>query len=273
VNCTAGAQLPRPRAGTLLAWQPLASGQRIGAPRGTAGQIRRACGVDQLNAQRLTGAGQTIVLIDSYGSPTIQNDLQVFDRTNHLPAPPSFQVITPGGTPPAWNPTQYPDQPGWAGETTLDVEFSHAMAPGANLILVETPVDETAGVQGVTVLAATGDDGATDYELDGTDNYPVRVVDWPSSDPRVTAVGGTELSLDQFGNRIRPDMVWNDPPAKRFGGEFRARAAVASRPCSPGRSSRMACNMWSAARAACGTSDASPLFPLELAALADRHRY
>ena len=240
----------------------------------TAGQIRQAYGVDQLNAQGLKGAGQTIVLVDSYGSPTIQNDLQVFDRANHLPPPPSFDVLTPAGTPPAWNPTLYPDQPGWAGETTLDVEFSHAMAPGANLILVETPVDETEGVQGlpqmmdaeqyvidhhlgsvisqsfgateqtfqnaqgqfdpaliyglryafkdaaakgVTVLAATGDDGATDYEPDLSDNYPFRVIDWPDSDPLVTAVGGTELSLDQFGNRTAPDTVWNDPPAKCFG--------------------------------------------------------
>ena len=241
----------------------------------TASQIRHAYGVDQLNAQGLTGAGETIVLVDSYGSPTIQNDLRVYDRANHLPAPPSLQILTPAGAPPAWNPNRYPDQPGWAGEATLDVEMAHTIAPGANLILVETPVDETEGVQGlpqmmeaeqyvidhhlgsvisqsfgateqtfqnahgqfdpaliynlryafedaaangVTVLAATGDDGATDYELDGTDNYPFRVVDWPDTDPLVTAVGGTELSLDPFGNRIAPDMVWNDPPSSCFEG-------------------------------------------------------
>jgi subtilase family serine protease len=240
----------------------------------TAAQIRHAYGVDQLNAQGLTGAGQTIVLVDSYGSPTIQSDLQAFDQANHLPAPPSLRILTPAGAPPAWNPTLYPDQPGWAGETTLDVEMSHAMAPGANLILVETPVDETEGVQGlpqmmdaeqyivdhhlgsvisqsfgateptfqnsrgqfdpgliyglryafedaaangVTVLASTGDEGATDYEPDGTDLYPFRAVDWPATDPLVTAVGGTELSLDQFGNRTAPDSVWNDPPAACFG--------------------------------------------------------
>ena len=228
----------------------------------TAGQIRQAYGVDQLNAQGLKGAGQTIVLVDSYGSPTIQNDLQVFDRANHLPPPPSFDVLTPAGTPPAWNPTLYPDQPGWAGETTLDVEFSHAMAPGANLILVETPVDETEGVQGlpqmmdaeqyvidhhlgsvisqsfgateptfpsaasilalrsanfnalknhVTVLAATGDAGATDYSnAAGTLLYTHRAVDWPASDPLVTAVGGTQLSLLSTGQRTQADRVWND---------------------------------------------------------------
>ena len=241
----------------------------------TAAQIRHAYGADQLGAQGLTGAGEMIVLVDSYGSPTIKSDLQVFDQTNHLPAPPSLRILTPAGAPPAWNPTLYPDQPGWAGETTLDVEMAHTIAPGANLIVVETPVDETEGVEGlpqmmdaeqyvvdhhlgsvisqsfgateqtfvnaqgqfdpaliyglryafedaaakgVTVLAASGDDGATDYESDLSDNYPFRVVDWPDSDPLVTAVGGTELSLDAAGNRTAPDLVWNDSLDKCFGG-------------------------------------------------------
>jgi subtilase family serine protease len=240
----------------------------------TATQIRHAYGVDQLNRAGLTGRGETIVLVDSYGSPSIQSDLQAFDQGNGLPAPPSFDVITPAGTPPAWNPNAYPDQPGWAEETTLDVEYAHAMAPGANIIEVETPVDETEGVQGlpqmmqaekyvidhhlasvisqsfgateltfqnaqgnfdpqliyalryafqdaasegVTVLAATGDDGATDAELNGVDLYPFPVVDWPSSDPLVTAVGGLHLSLDSAGNRTAADTVWNDPPSSCFG--------------------------------------------------------
>lgn len=241
----------------------------------SAAQIRHAYGVDQLNAQGLTGAGETIVLVDSYGSPTIQNDLQVFDQTNHLPAPPSLHILAPAGAPPAWNPDLYPDQPGWAGEATLDVEMAHAMAPGANLILVETPVDETEGVEGlpqmmeaeryvidhhlgsvisqsfgateqtfqnaqgkfdpaliyglryafedaaangVTVLGATGDDGAADSELNLSDLYRFPVVDWPDTDPLVTAVGGTELSLDELGNRTAPDTVWNDAAANCFDG-------------------------------------------------------
>jgi subtilase family serine protease len=247
----------------------------------SAAEMRHAYGVDQLNAHGLTGHGQTIVLVDSYGSPTIQSDLQAFDQQNNLPAPPSFDVITPAGTPPAWNPSLYPDQPGWAEETTLDVEWAHAMAPGANLIEVETPTDETEGVQGlpqmmsaeqyvidhhlasvisqsfgateqtfenaqgqfdpsliyglryafedaaahgVTVLAASGDAGATDYELDLSDFYPFRVIDWPSSDPLVTSVGGLELQLDNSGNRTAPDRVWNDtlpvcgPPCAGSGG-------------------------------------------------------
>ncbi len=232
-----------------------------------AAQIRRAYGVDALGAHGLNGAGTTIVLVDSYGSPTIQSDLQMFDQENNLPAPPSLEIIAPAGAPPAWDPSLYTDQPGWATETTLDVEYSHTIAPGANILLVETPVDETEGLQGlpqmmqaedyvidhhlgdvisqsfgateqtfqdahgnfvpgqilglryafehafahgVTVLAASGDGGATDYELNLSDFYPFRVTDWPSSDPLVTSVGGTQLTLNAVGNRTAPDQVWND---------------------------------------------------------------
>ena len=63
----------------------------------------------------------------------------------------------------------------------------------------------------VTVLAATGDTGATDYSnVAGTLLYTHPVVGWPSSDPLVTAVGGTQLSLLPTGQRTQADRVWND---------------------------------------------------------------
>jgi subtilase family serine protease len=62
-------------------------------------------------------------------------------------------VLSPLGTVP-WDPTTYPDQPGWAGETTLDVEWAHAMAPGAAIVLMTSPVDETEGVQGLPEFLA-----------------------------------------------------------------------------------------------------------------------
>jgi subtilase family serine protease len=71
----------------------------------------------------------------------------VFDKTFGLAAPPSFQVIQPAGKVPAYNPNNS-DMVGWAGETTLDVEYAHTIAPGANILLVETPVSETEGVHG-----------------------------------------------------------------------------------------------------------------------------
>ncbi len=111
------------------------------------GQIQQAYHLPALYASGVTGQGATIVIVDSYGSPTIKSDLSVFDRTFGLPAPPSFKVIQPAGRVPSYDPGNS-DMVGWAGETTLDVEYAHVVAPGANLLLVETPVSETEGRQG-----------------------------------------------------------------------------------------------------------------------------
>jgi subtilase family serine protease len=62
----------------------------------------------------------------------------------------------------------------------------------------------------VTVLAASGDDGATDFRSDARTLYHHRVNSWPSSDPLVTSVGGTQLHLDNKGMRTQADSVWND---------------------------------------------------------------
>ena len=70
-----------------------------------------------------------------------------FDQETNLPAPPSFRIIQPAGAVPPYDSTNF-DMGGWGLETSLDVEYAHAMAPGANILLVETPVDETLGVQG-----------------------------------------------------------------------------------------------------------------------------
>ncbi|MGH3236073.1 MAG: S53 family peptidase [Streptosporangiaceae bacterium] len=110
-------------------------------------QIRQAYGLPAVYASGVTGRGATIVIVDSFGSPTIRNDLGVFDRTFGLPAPPKFTVIQPAGQVPVYNPGNS-DMVGWAGETTLDVEYAHTIAPGASIALVETPVSETEGVHG-----------------------------------------------------------------------------------------------------------------------------
>jgi hypothetical protein len=110
-------------------------------------QIQRAYDLPPLYASGVTGRGTTIVIVDSFGSPTIRNDLKVFDQTFGLPAPPKFTIIQPAGRVPAYDPNNS-DMVGWAGETTLDVEYAHVIAPGANILLVETPVSETEGVHG-----------------------------------------------------------------------------------------------------------------------------
>jgi subtilase family serine protease len=116
-------------------------------------QIRQAYDLPALYARGVTGRGTTIVIVDSYGSPTIRNDLAVFDRAYQIPAPPQFQIIQPEGRVPAYDPASS-DMVGWASETTLDVEWAHAVAPGAKLLLVETPVSETEGVHGFPQIVA-----------------------------------------------------------------------------------------------------------------------
>jgi subtilase family serine protease len=216
----------------------------------------------QALGRHITGKGRTIVIVDSYGSPTIRADLHTFDQQFGFPDP-HLQIMKFGTIPPfdSTNSTMV----GWAEETTLDVEYAHSIAPGAKIVLAETPVAETEGVtgfpemmnaeqslinrgigdvitqsfgatentfpgfssgnyssllnlryafkdaftHGVTVLGSSGDAGATDAELDGT-LYPYRVNSWPSSDPLVTSVGGSMLDLNQAGDKLTPDTVWND---------------------------------------------------------------
>lgn len=109
-----------------------------------------------------TGTGQTIVIFDSFGSPTIANDLATFDTTFGIKAPPSFHVYQPEGkvvysyvgktATQIAHSAHMQTQIGWAYETTLDVEWAHAMAPGASIALVVTPNSETEGVQGLQNL-------------------------------------------------------------------------------------------------------------------------
>ncbi len=226
-------------------------------------QYHVAYDLNRVYRDGITGAGRTIVIVDSFGSPTIQHDLEVFDAQWGLPDT-TVHVVKAGDIPP-FDPADA-DMTGWAGESSLDVEYAHAIAPGARIVLVETPVAETEGVTGfpemmaaekamidagigdvitqsfgatentfpgfgsgnfrsllnlryafkdaaahrVTVLASSGDDGATNAMLDGSTLYTMPVNSWPSSDPLVTSVGGTQLTLSDAGARLSPDVVWND---------------------------------------------------------------
>ncbi|WP_406111545.1 S8 family serine peptidase [Kitasatospora purpeofusca] len=234
-------------------------------------QYREAYNLNSLYKEGVTGKGRTIVIVDSFGSPTIQHDLEVFDKQWGIPDT-QVEIVKWGNVPP-FDPTN-PDHTGWAGESTLDVEYAHAVAPDAHIILVETGVAETEGVTGlpemmdaeqalirsgradvisqsfgatentfpgfdkgdfksltdlryafkeaaahdVTVLASSGDNGATDAKENGSDLYPYKVNSWPSSDPLVTSIGGTQLTLDDSGKRTAPDKVWHDAYGAGGGG-------------------------------------------------------
>jgi subtilase family serine protease len=110
-------------------------------------EIQNAYGLASILNAGYTGVGETIIIIVSFGSPTIAQDLQIFDADYGLPDPPSFTVLAPLGTVP-FDPTNS-DQVGWAFETTLDVEWAHAIAPGADIVLLTIPVSETEGMQGM----------------------------------------------------------------------------------------------------------------------------
>src|SRR5436305_9147850 len=96
-------------------------------------QIRAAYNITPLLQLGITGAGRTIVIIDAYQSPTIRQDLQIFDRVFGLPDP-VLTILAPDGLTP-YNPRD-PNQLIWASEITLDVEWAHAIAPGAKITLV-----------------------------------------------------------------------------------------------------------------------------------------
>ena len=112
----------------------------------TPQQIRDAYGITPLYNKGYRGQGQTVIIIDSYGSPTLQQDLAVFDKQYGLPAV-KLQVLAPLGTV-QFDPGDK-EMTGWQGETTLDVEMVHAVAPEASIVVLTSPVDETEGVAGL----------------------------------------------------------------------------------------------------------------------------
>jgi subtilase family serine protease len=112
----------------------------------TPQQYRAAYGIQPLLNQGHDGTGQTIVLIESYGAPNLQNTVDIYDQRYRLP-PVNLRVLAPLGTVP-FDPNNT-EMTGWAGETILDVEMAHVVAPGANIVVLTSPVDETEGTAGL----------------------------------------------------------------------------------------------------------------------------
>ena len=118
-----------------------------------------------LHASKVDGRGETIAVVDSWGSDTIAHDLHMFDQAFGLQAMcgeegvtcaagmPTFSTFSAQGSPatntqPPNNGTGQEDKAAWAVEVSLDVEWAHATAPMANIVLVTVPTAETLGVQG-----------------------------------------------------------------------------------------------------------------------------
>jgi subtilase family serine protease len=120
---------------------------QVTTPAGCYGpaQVRAAYGVDKLT--HLDGAGRTIAIVDAFQSPTIQHDLATFDTLFGLPAP-TLDIVAPDGLTP-FDPNNA-NHVGWAGEITLDVEYAHAIAPAAKLVLVLAKSNDDADILSAT---------------------------------------------------------------------------------------------------------------------------
>ncbi|TMB93159.1 MAG: protease [Chloroflexi bacterium] len=252
--------------------------------------LQNTYGLPALYAQGLNGGGQTIAIIDAFGSSAIRSDLNVFSTTFALPhlcgearytcrpGDATFSTLQLQGAP-ATVSHSTDDGAGlqssapWIAETTLDVEWAHAVAPRASILLVTTPTAETLGVQGfpqmiaaedyvikhhlasvisqsfasaeeafsspsslqrlryafkdalagqVTVLASSGDNGTANVRKQPVHRpqlIPYPTVEWPASDPLVTAVGGTSVCTDAATglkvDSVNPPTACQDTPGQR----------------------------------------------------------
>jgi subtilase family serine protease len=220
----------------------------------------------------LYGTGQTIVIVVGYGSPTIQEDLNTFDQAFGIAAPPSLTVFCAPKCPNVnfkGNSQTVQAEISWSEEATLDVEYAHAMAPGANIVLAvassggaddlnsalglavsaypgsimslsygiqESQLTssqvsqgestlQAASTAGITVIAASGDLGASDAG-------PTAATNFPASSPYVLSVGGTMGYPDAKGlaasncpssgdctpSGYGSEQVWNEPTSGAAGG-------------------------------------------------------
>ena len=229
-----GIEQPQYKLASANGLKPQASSSPMG---NTPSKIRTAYGFNQITFNGGVvgdGSGQTIAIIDAYDAPTIVNDLQVFDTAFGLADPPSFNRVAENGS------TNYPTtdpagSPGagdntWEIETALDVEWAHALAPGANILLVEansasdfdliqSAVNYARSQPGVVAVSMSfsgsefssetsldtyfttpsGHGGVTFLAATGDTGQPSG---YPPFSPNVVAVGGTTLSIDSAGNYL-----------------------------------------------------------------------
>lgn len=174
------------------------------------------------------GAGQTVAIVDAYNDPNVTSDLTTYRSTFGLPALASgqFKVVNENG---ATSPLPTNDS-GWAGEIALDVEMVSAIAPAANIILVEANSANNADLYGAEDEAVTlgakfvsNSWGGSEYSGQTSDdsyfNHPGVAItvssgdsgygaEYPATSQYVTAVGGTSLSTSS-NSRGWTESAWN----------------------------------------------------------------
>ena len=205
----------------------------------------------------LTGAGQTIVIIDAFGNPTIGDDVAVEDTVFGL-GPTDLHVIYPNGKP-AFDPNNA-DMVSWSGEISLDVESAHAVAPAARIDLVIARSDQDADIESALRYVVTHRLGSVLSQSYGEaeacqdpsitraqhllfalaaaermsvfassgDNGAaqptcdgtsfIQSASIPASDPLVTGVGATSLTATHLTGTYVSETAWNDEFGSSGGG-------------------------------------------------------
>ncbi|MGN6245445.1 MAG: S53 family peptidase [Motilibacteraceae bacterium] len=217
--------------------------------------IRKAYDIPATVDGQPAGTGTTIVIVDAFGSPTAQADLDTFSDAFGLPRT-TIDVVYPGGKPSF---SGSDNQVGWAEETSLDLQWAHAVAPGAKIVLdvaatnygnvlnnaVQYAVDHHLGdvismsygspesdfrgnnaqvLQGHKIFAAAAARNITAFASAGDSgsdngagfgNYA-----FPADDPNVISVGGTNLFTDGATGEYAGETVWGDYTGCALGCSF-----------------------------------------------------
>jgi subtilase family serine protease len=196
----------------------------------TPTQVRTAYGVSNLS---LYGAGQTIAIIDTYDDPTIRTDLATFDSTYGVKDstygfdPTSSSSFTVTGV----NGAAVPTSTTTGSETALDVEWAHALAPAAKIVLVETTgglaaaAKYAASIPGVSTVSISYGQAEYSGETSTDSNYLPQAghagvtffassgdssnVSYVAASPYVVAVGATNLTLGT-NNSYGSETAWGD---------------------------------------------------------------
>lgn len=209
----------------------------------TPPEIWAAYNLTGLYREGFDGTGQTIVIIDWCGSPTVEEDANTFSARFGLPPlnKSNFHIYYPSTVPTCGAPD---------AEINLDVEWAHAIAPGANIALIVPPsssfmdvddaelyalahglgnvisgsygseefytspavlneenlINELAAVLGVSANFSTGDSG--DFTFDQSSTSPPSV-SAPADSPYATAVGGVTLALNS-DNTVKWQTGWGN---------------------------------------------------------------
>ncbi len=173
------------------------------------------------------GAGKTIAIVDAYNDPSAEQDLGVFTSQYGLPACTTangcFRKVNQTGG------TTYPrTSSGWALEISLDIQWAHAIAPGAKILLVEAKSSSLSNLLAAEDYAAGhanyvsnswggnefSSESSYDYHFvhsgvgffvsSGDSGLPAQ---WPSASPKVISVGGTTLNFS--GGTFVSETGWS----------------------------------------------------------------